>query len=245
MALILPGVTRFPLGVNNVELGRIFSNLPFPDFSQYHVYNQDFDQFVAGDWTVTETQAGATQALVAGDGGQIALVNSAANNDVNQIQKLPAAFLLSASKQMFMKCRAKVDDATLAAFAIGLQVVNADGTVLANATDGMFFLKPAAATALNVYCRKDNAAGSSSAAGIANMANDTFMDMAIYYDAGAGNPTAGARTYYAINGTVLGYLDASATCFPDAILAPIAVVKNGSGVARTATIDQIFIAQER
>lgn len=243
--LINPGITRFPLGANIAALGTIFSNLPFPDVSAYHIYNQDFDQFVAADWTVTETQAAATQALVAGDGGQIALVNSAANADVNQIQKLPAAFLLAAGKQLFMKFRCKVDDATLAAMAIGLQVVNADGTTLASALDGMFFLKPAAATALNVYCRKDNAAGSNVAAGVANMANDTFMDMAIYYDAGAGNPTGAARMYYAIDGTVKGYIDASSTYFPDAILAPIAVVKNGSGVARTMTIDQMFIAQER
>lgn len=243
--LILPSITRYPFGVNNVALGKIFNNLPFNDRSIFHIYDQDFDQFVAADWTVTETQAGATQALVAGDGGLLALVNTAANNDVNQVQKTPAAFLLAAGKSAFMKFRAKVDDATLAAFAIGLQVVNADGTVLANATDGMFFLKPAAATSLNVYCRKDNAAGSTSAAAIAAMANDTFMDMALYYDAGTGNPTAGARLYYAINGNVLGYLDASATYFPDAILSPIAVVKNGSGVARTATIDQMFIAVER
>ena len=243
--MILPSITRFPSGVNNAALGSIFNNLPFPDTSNFHIYDQDFDQFVAADWTVTETQAGATQALVAGDGGLLALVNSAANNDVNQVQKTPAAFLLAAGKSAFMKFRAKVDDATLAAFAIGLQNVNADGTVLANALDGMFFLKPAAATSLNVYCRKDNTTGSNSAAAIASMANDTFIDMSLYYDAGNGNPTNGARLYYGINGTVLGYLNASSTYFPDAILSPVAVVKNGSGAARTATIDQMYIAVER
>lgn len=238
MPLNALGVTRLPNGISTNLDGKIFSSFPIPDPTKFHIYDNDFDQYVAADWTVTETQAGATQALVSGDGGILALVNSAANNDVNQIQKLPASFLLSATKQTFFKARFNVDDATLAAFAIGLQGVNVNGTSLAAALDGMFFLKPAAAATLNVYVRKDNTTGSNVAAAIATLVAATYVDVGFYYD---GN----GRFYYAVNDTVLGYLDASSTYFPDAIVAPIAVVANGSAVARTANVDRIYVAQER
>ena len=70
-------VTRFQNGVTNVGDTSPFAGLRMPDPTLYHTYLDDFDQFVAADWTVTETQAGATQALTAGDGGWLALVNSA------------------------------------------------------------------------------------------------------------------------------------------------------------------------
>jgi hypothetical protein len=231
-------VTRLPFGLSTTALDKVFSSMPFPDVTKYHVYDNDFDQFVAADWTVTETQAGATQALSAGDGGLISLVNSAANNDVNQIQKTPAAFLMSATKQAFFKARLQVDDASLASFAVGLQVVNADGNALASALDGMFFLKAAGAATINFYVRKDNTTGSNVATAIASVVAATMVDLAFYYD-GAG------RTYYAVNDNVLGYLDASSTYFPDTILSPIIALKNGSAVARTLIADKFFIAQER
>jgi hypothetical protein len=231
-------ITRLPGGISNAAQDTIPGNMPFLNPTLFHQYMQDFDQFVAADWVVTETQAGATQALTSGDGGLILLTNSAADNDVNQIQKTPANVLMVAGKRTYVLAKAKLSDVSESDFAIGLQNVNVDGTDLAVATDGIFFLKADGSAALGVYCRKDNTTGTTSAAGVATLVNDTFVELELYYD-------GGDRLYYGINGTASGYLDASSTYFPNVILAPVISLKNGEAVAKTATVDYLFVAQER
>lgn len=229
-------VTRMPNGLSTRAENTIFGSLPIPDRSLFHIYDQDFDQFVAADWTVTETQAGATQALIAGDGGILSLVNSAADNDVNQVQKLPAAFLPVLGKRLYMKMRFSVSDLVLSDVAIGLINVSADATVLANSVDGIFFLKAEAANSLSVFVRKDNAAGSVTAVVGALIAG--INEVAIYYD-------GGDRVFYALNGVVLGSLAVSAAVFPDAITTVTLGTKNGAAAAITANCDQFLVMQER
>jgi thiazole synthase ThiGH ThiG subunit len=73
---------------------------------------------------VTETQAGATQALTAGDGGLLLLTNTAADDDLVALQKTPAAFTLTAGKRAFFACKFKVSDAAQSDVAIGMQVID-------------------------------------------------------------------------------------------------------------------------
>lgn len=227
-------VTRFPNGVTNGAQDAIFGDLIANDPTKLHAYWDDFDTFTAAEWVVTETQAGATQATTAGDGGWLALVNSAANNDLNAIQKTPAAFTLDATKKSFFKTRFKIDSATLAAVTVGLQVVD---TTPLDVTDGIYFLKSAGAATVDVICRKDATTGSTSASAIATMVADTFMELAWYYD---GNGTL----QYAVDGVVLGSLSV-ASYFPDTILTVSIAVANGSAAARTLTADYIYAAQLR
>lgn len=238
MPLIDNLITRLPSGLNNLDPNDIFSSLKVPDdFGSYHMFDEDFNRYAAADWTVTETQAGATQALTAGDGGLMLLTNSAANNDINQIQLVPANFSFAAGKKCFLKVRFKINDATNSAFSIGLQNANVDGTTLATATDGLFFYKPLTFTTLSVYMRQDNATGSNAAA-IATLADDTYVVAAAFFD-------GVDRLYYAVNGTVTGYITIASTMIPDANCAPVISLKNGAAVAKNATIDYLFFAKER
>lgn len=232
-------VTRFPNGITNVAVGDIFNELKVPDPTLYHTFFEDFDTYAAGDWTVTETAGGATQALAAGDGGLMLLTNTTTDNDINQIQNAIANFAPVAGKKLFLKCRFKVNETLQSEIAIGLQNAMVDGCTLATATDGIFFLKADGAATVNVYFRKDNSTGSSSASAIATMADDTFIELAAFYD-------GVDRLYYAVNGTVTGYIDASSTYLPNANLAPVISLKQGEATnAKTATVDYLFIAQER
>jgi hypothetical protein len=236
MSLNSLGVTRLPDGVNNSRLDTIFSSMPFLDPTKFHTFDDDFDYFLAADWTVTETQAGATQALIAGDGGLLSLVNSAADNDVNQIQKLPAAFLPTIGKRLFMKCRVSVSDLTQSDLAVGLINVSADATVLANSVDGIFFLKADDANSVSIYCRQDNTTGSVSAVVGALVAG--LNDLDVYYN-------GIDRVYYALNGAVIGYLTVSAATFPNAVTTVTVSSKNGAAAAITVNVDRMFVAQER
>lgn len=238
MPLIDNNVTRFPNGITTVDAGNIFNSMKVPDVTAYHTFFEDFDFYVAANWTVTETQAGATQALADGDGGLLLLTNSAADNDINQIQKSGASYVMAAGKKLFLKARFKLSDATDSDFAIGLQNTNVDGTALATATDGVFFLKADDAATLAVYIRQDNSTGSASATGISTLVNDTFVTVSAFYD-------GGDRLYYGVNDTVLGFLTVTSSILPNTNLAPIASLKNGAAAAKTATVDYIFVAEER
>lgn len=237
--LIDNNVTRFPNGVTNVNVNDIFNALRMPDPSLFHQYFEDFDYYNAANWTVTETQAGATQALTDGDGGLILLTNSAADNDINQIQKLGQSFTFTAGKKLFFRARLQGSDATNSDIVVGLQVANVDASDLTTVTDGMFFYKADDATAVSVYLRKNTTTGATTAVVTGgNMANATNIIFEAFYD-------GVDRLYYGYNGNIIGYLDASSTYLPDTSLAPVLEVKNGAAAAKTVTCDYIFVAKER
>lgn len=232
-------VTRFNNGINNLDVGSIFNSLLMPDPSKYHTYLEDFDTYTAADWTVTETQAGATQALANGDGGLILLTNTAADNDINQIQKVGQSFTFTAGKPFFFRSILQVNDATQSDVVVGLQVANVDASDLTTVTDGMFFYKADGATSWSVYLRKNTTTGATTAVVTgAVMADATNITLEAFYD-------GVDRLYYGYNGNVVGYLDASSTYLPDTSLAPVIEIKNGEAVAKTLTADLFFAAKQR
>lgn len=227
--------TRFPYGVTNVGETNLFGDMVQPDPTLFHEYFNDFDTYAAGDWTVTETQAGATQALTAGDGGLLLLTNSAADDDLNALQKNPAAWTFTAGKKTFFRCRFKVSDATQSDVVIGLQVV--DATPL-DVSDGIYFLKADGSTNVSVICRKNATTGSTSASAITTLADDTFVELGFYYD-------GESKVYYEVNGSVTGSLDGSSSYLPDTTCTVSFAIQNGEAVAKTMTVDYIYVAKER
>lgn len=227
--------TRFPYGLTNVGETNLFADMVQPDPTLFHEYWNDFDTYAAGDWTVTETQAGATQALTAGDGGLLLLTNSAADDDLVALQKSPAAFTFTAGKKTFFRCRFKVSDATQSDVVIGLQVV--DATPL-DVSDGIYFLKADGSTSFSFICRKNATTGSTSAASVATLANDTFIELGFYYD-------GESKVAYEVNGSVIGSLDASSAYLPDTTCTVSFALQNGEAVAKTMTVDYIYAAKER
>jgi hypothetical protein len=229
-------VTRFPNGISTKEASDSFASFPGVDPTALQTYFDDFLTFVATDWTVTETQVAATQAIVAGAGGLLALTNSAADDDVNSIQKTPASFAMTANKECWFKCRFKVSDAIQSDLLIGLLVVTA--TPFTAPTDGIFLMKDDGDAFLDAYVRKDATTGSTSLINIATLANDTFVVVDFYYD-GAG------RVYFGVNGSPRGSLAAGSAFLPDAALTPTVSLRNGDAVARTLTVDYVMVAMER
>ncbi len=226
--------TRLPSGVNTEATSSIFANYPLPRDSSLITYFNDFFTYTTNRWVVTETQAGATQALTAGSGGWFLLTNSAADDDLVAVQKTPAMLDLSATKQTWFSSRFKVSDATQSDVVIGMQVVD---TTPLDVTDGIYFLKADGAATVDVICRKDASTGSTSAASIATLTSDTFVQLDWYYD-GAG------YLFYAINGTVSGSLSV-ASYFPNTTVTVSFAIQNGEAVAKTMTVDWVGVWQER
>lgn len=231
-------VTRFPGGVGNRSVSHMMGDLPFPDPTAWHVFFDDFDKYVAADWVVTETQAGATQALTAGDGGLLLLTNTTADDDQNTIAKTPAAFTMEATKKAAFRARFKINEVTQSDFIVGLVVVD---TALPSAgrTDGIYFSSDDGDANLDFTVRTNATTGANNATAIATLANDTFLTVDWFYD-GAGT------VFYGVNGVLLGRLSASSTYLPDAALTVTFALQQGEPTnAKSATIDYLFAAKER
>lgn len=227
--------TRFPNGVTNANLNGPLANFGLPDPSSWHVYFNDFNTYLASEWVVTETDAGATEALTAGDGGLLLLTNTAADNDLVALQSNVGSFLMAAGKKAMFKARFKVSDATQSDLVIGLQII--DTTPLA-VSDGIWFQKDDGDAFIDVYCGKSSGAGTTSSLAIGTLVDDTFIELGWYYD---GNVTIGAY----INNVLVAALDASSTYLPDANLAMSFALQNGEAVAKTMTLDFILGAKQR
>ena len=230
--------TNYPDGVTNASSEGVFGQMMFEDPTRFHTYFNDFDQFVAADWTVLETQAGATQALTAGNGGLLLLTNTATEDDLCGVQKTPANFALNSGKKAWHATKFQASDVTQNDLLVGLVIINAT-PIATPPTDGIYFLSADGAATVQIICRKNATTGSISATvtGL-TLANATDVVLQWYYD-GAG------KLFYGFNGTQVGVLDV-ANYFPDATnLAPMLVLQAGEAGAETMTVDYTYTVVER
>ena len=226
--------TRWPNGINNAAVGSALQNMVSPDPAKMHQFFDDFDRYLASNWTVTAVGAG-TQALTAGDGGLLLLTNAAADDNSIFMQNTVASFLMEAGKKAFFQARFKVSDATQSDLQIGLVVID---TTPLDATDGIYFMKDDGDAQLDVYVRKDATTGSTSATNIATVVSDTFMTVGFEYN-------GKDEVKFFVNNVQLTTLSATSTYLPDANLAVSFGVQNGEAVAKSMTVDYIFAAKER
>lgn len=228
--------TNYSTGVNNQSATDLLGNLQVLDSSVNHTYFNDFDVYAAGDWTVTETQAGATQAITNEDGGVLLLTNSAADDDLVALQG-KEAFKFVAGKELFFKARFAVSDATQSDLVIGLQIT--DTTPLA-VTDGVYFRKDDGDANLDFVVIKNSTATTASA--ITTLANATYITVGFHYD-GIDKIEYFAGTD-AVSPTYLG--KSVVTNLPDdEELALSFAIQNGEAVAKTMSIDYIFASKAR
>lgn len=226
--------TRYPSGLTNAAPYGPLGNLTMLDPSKLHSFFDDFDTYLATDWTITETGT-ATQALTAGDGGLLLVTNSAADNDASFQQLTTATFLMAAGKRAFFKCRFKVSDATQSDVQVGLVVTD---TTPLDATDGIYFQKDDGDAQIDVYVRKNATTGSTSATNVGTLVDDTFIVLGFAYD-------GKSEVAFFIDDVKVSSLDGSSTYLPDATLAVSFGIQNGEAVAKTMTVDYVFAAKER
>jgi hypothetical protein len=174
---------RFLSGIGTAPYGTNLGNFPFPDPTEKCVAFYDFNQYVAGDWTVTNTTSHATIGLVAASatvpaGGVVGLVGgaSSANNDVAAIQANPANFYLSSTQECWFYAHLKLDVALNNQIILGV----ASDVSTAAPTDGMYFTKAAGAATVNFVVRKSST--STTATTVATLADATSVELGFYYN---------------------------------------------------------------
>lgn len=223
--------TNFDTGVTNSKASDFFGSLIHLDPTKSHVYMNDFDHFVAGDWTFTKTGAGTT-ALTDVDGGALLITNAAADDDAVFGQKVGESFKFATNKKLYFKSRFKVSDATQSDLIMGLVIT--DTTPLAN-SDGVYFSKADGSASVSFSVNKNGTATTDT--GVATLVKDTFIELAFYYN-------GVDAIEYAVDGVKKGLV--AVTNLPDDENLTITFgIQNGEAVAKTMTIDYIFVSKER
>ena len=226
--------TNFPNGVTNANVEGVFGQMMQPDPTLLHTYFNDFDTFTAGDWVITETGAGGTQALTAGNGGLLLITSDALDNDGNVLQKTPAAFAMSAGKKCWFSARLAMEKAVQSDLQVGLVIVD---TTPLDATDGIYFEKLDGTATVSIICRKNATTGSTSAS-VGTLVAATQTVLQWYYD---GN----GKLYYGMDGVGIGVMDVT-SYLPDATNLTVSIAAfNGEAGAATTTVDYVFAAMER
>ena len=249
MPLFDSQTTRMPSGVNNCFPYQTMGSAGLPDPGFAHVYHNDFDTYIATDWTVANTGA-CTQALADGDGGQLLITTTTGAADASYLQLTKAGFAPKAGSQTFFKFAGTLSDVTNDVFYAGL--VQKGATTIASITDGIFISKATGSAALTLNIRKSSVAVTIAlpAACIPIAATqfeigfmvDVLENVAAFFNPTTGNdvpvPAGGVR------GRVAAIYQPSAV--PTAVnLTPAFGLLNSTGVARTLSVDFLTVVRER
>jgi len=227
--------TRFPNGITDVSKEDMMGDMKVLNPTSTHMYFNDFDQYVAGDWTITTVEAGAgsaTEALTDIDDGAILITNAAGDNDYDLLEKVGESFELSDSKPVWYEIKFQTNDATQSDLLFGIIESSVTSPIITDPglTDGIYFNKVDASTSINFYVEKSGT--STAAAAIGTLSDDTYKTLGFYYDGYTG-------VEYWVDGVHIG--TAATTNLPDdEELTVVFGIQNGEAVAKTLTVEYIM-----
>ncbi len=228
--------THFTSGVTNVTADSTFGKVKAPDPTKYHMYHNDFDTYLASDWTITTTEGGsgnASEALGDGDGGLLVITNDDADDDNDFLQLVKEGFKYEAGKQLAFKARFKTSDADASDVVMGLQLTD---TSPLDVTDGIFFLLTDGSTTLQFIVEKD---GTQSTLDLSTaMADDTFMSVGFVY-------TPADQKFHVYQNNVEVGTVVNTNAPDDEELTVSFGIQNGAAAAKVLTVDYVTAMKER
>ena len=228
--------THFTSGVTNVGSDSTLGKLKAPAPHKYHTYFNDFDTYLASDWTITTTEDGtgsATEALADGDGGLLLVTNAAGDNDHDFFQLKKEGYKYEAGKQLAFHMRFKTNDATQTDIVAGLQLTD---TTPLDVTDGIFFLKADGAATISFIVEKNSTQSTLTLPN--SLADDTFMTLGFVYD-------PKDQKFHVFQNNVLAGTVVSTNAPDDEELTVSFGIQNGAAAAKTLTVDYIGASKER
>ena len=228
--------THFTSGVTNVGTDSTLGKLKAPAPHKYHQYFNDFDTYLASDWTITTTEDGtgsASEALADGDGGVLLVTNAAGDNDHDFFQLVKEGFKFESGKQIGFHVRFKTNDATQTDIVAGLQLTD---TTPLDVTDGVFFLKEDGAATISFIVEKDSTQSTLTLPN--SLADDTFMTLGFIYD-------PKDQKFHVFQNNVLAGTVVSTNAPDDEELTLSFGIQNGAAAAKTLSVDYVGAYKER
>ena len=228
--------THFTSGVTNVSSDGSLGKLKAPAPHKYHSYFNDFDTYLASDWTITTTEDGtgsATEALADGDGGILLVTNAAGDNDHDFFQLVKEGFKYESGKQLAFHIRFKSNDATQSDIVAGLQLTD---TSPLDVTDGIFFLKSDGAATISFIVEKNSTQSTLTLPN--SLADDTFMSLGFVYD-------PKDQKFHVYQDNVLAGTVVNTNAPDDEELTVSFGIQNGAAAAKTLSVDYVGAHKER
>lgn len=238
----MPTPTRYPSGVSTNAKDEPLGMFGLPDPTKWHIWFDDFDNFEADQWLITTAEAGAgsaTEVISNADGGVLLITNDNADDDNDFFQwsgddaaGVVETFKFVAGKRLFFKTRFQVSDAIQSDFVFGLQITDTSPLAV---SDGVYFRKDDGDANLDFVVLKDSAGTTTTA--FATIASATFTELAFHYDGKSGIEIFkdGAKV-----------ATSALTGLPDDEELTVSFgIQNGEAVAKTMSVDYIFVAKER
>ena len=228
--------THFTSGVTNVGTDSTLGKLKAPAPHKYHQYFNDFDTYLASDWTITTTEDGtgsASEALADGDGGVLLVTNAAGDNDHDFFQLVKEGFKFESGKQIGFHVRFKTNDATQTDIVAGLQLTD---TTPLDVTEGIFFLKSDGAATISFIVEKDSTQSTLTLPN--SLADDTFMTLGFIYD-------PKDQKFHVFQNNVLAGTVVSTNAPDDEELTLSFGIQNGAAAAKTLSVDYVGAYKER
>lgn len=232
--------TTFPNGISTAQPtdpllygSGSLHGFPAPDPTKLSTFWTDFHTFTAGDWTITETEAGAgdaSQVITDEANGVLLITNDAADNDLVSMQLVGESFLPAAGRDIWFKTKLKISDATDSDFLVGLVVT--DTSPLTNA-NGIYFIKPDDAAVVNFVTNASSTATTSSS--VHTAVADTYVTLGFRVSG------TGIVDYY-VNDV---YGGRHTTNIPTTELKVTIHIQNGAAAAKTMSLDYILASQTR
>lgn len=239
--------TRNQFGANNTRDTETFSDQFVEDRTKVHEYNNDFDEYNVGNYTITTSNGGAATAI-AGDGGILQLTTGAASTNFTELQNIRATYLYQLGFRVFSEFLFSVDSA-LANLVVGMLNTTATPFTGASQTDGVY-LTTAGTTAVNVNLAVGGVITTQAAVALLNpgLANQitfkTVWDGAIY-------SALTGRVFWELSGAgivtpVRGEFLPVPVNYPGATLVNTTVAVQASTAAvRTLNLDLFSVIKDR
>jgi len=220
--------------VDNVDAipESMWEGVDFGPGSDFAWYVNDFFTYAAGDWTVTETAGGATEALTDEANGVLLLTNTNTENDLLGMQLGAEAFLPVSGKNIYFEIRIKASEATQMDWLVGLCDTDA-GLPTAAVSDGIYFVKDDDGTGINCGCSSSSVESIEAAAATAEA--DTYMVLGF-------KVIGTSKVEFWKDGSKLTEIT---TNIPTTELRLSFAIAAGSTDARTSNVDYVKAAQQR
>lgn len=225
--------TNLENGITNAASTSPLGTLTQLDPTKVHNYFEDFNLYRAADWIVTTVEAGsgaATEAIADEDKGVLVLTNDDALADSDFLQLANETVKLKSGKQCHFKARIKVSEVLQSEFVIGLQIRTTNPL---SVSDGVYFIVKSNNIDLEIF-KDSNALGSLE--GIGSLVDDTYIELAFVYD-------GGSKVQAWVDGVKKG--ESSLGVPDDEELTISYGIQNKEAVAKSMSIDYIFVANER
>lgn len=237
--MALTSVTRLPGGITNSPVDAALADLKTPNPLVYNYLHNDFNTFVAADWTVAGTAPGVPVAA-AGDGGLVALPSTITNPSETSMTLPAATFVPDIGKGLFMQARMTIDNVA-GGFLFGMAVATAS-PITVQPTNGIYIRKGPGAVSPVAILRVGGATVAQVTMDFPALMAAQLYDFAIAY-----TPEDGAlRAFIGVNGVWSGYrLASNPTSLGATLLAPMFSVATALAAIRTLTIDSYYVAKAR